>query len=70
MREERRGESLITKRRDTRLYSASTGARVHTLKNLREVLLARSGAAAGVEVVAPTIATTTPAPARLERRVR
>ena len=60
------GKPFIAKRRDTRFCSASCRARAHTLKNRREHLLARSGAAARVEVVAPT----TPAAARLERRVR
>ena len=60
------GKPFIAKRRDTRFCSASCRARAHTLKNRREHLLARSGAAARGEVVAPT----TPAPARLERRVR
>ena len=60
------GKPFIAKRRDTRFCSASCRARAHTLKNRREHLLARSGAAARVEVVAPT----TPATARLERRVR
>ena len=60
------GRPFIAKRRDTRFCSASCRARAHTLKNRREHLLARSGAAARVEVVAPT----TPATARLERRVR
>ena len=60
------GRPFIAKRRDTRFCSASCRARAHTLKNRREHLLARSGAAARVEVVPPT----TPATARLERRVR
>jgi hypothetical protein len=60
------GRPFIAKRRDTRFCSASCRARAHTLKNRREYLLARSGAAARVEVVPPT----TPATARLERRVR
>ena len=60
------GKAFIAKRRDTRFCSASCRARAHTLKNRREHLLARSGAAARVEVVPPT----TPATARLERRVR
>ena len=60
------GKPFIAKRRDTRFCSASCRARAHTLKNRREHLLARSGAAARVEVVTPT----TPATARLERRVR
>jgi hypothetical protein len=60
------GKPFIANRRDTRFCSASCRARAHTLKNRREHLLARSGAAARVEVVAPT----TPAAARLERRVR
>jgi hypothetical protein len=60
------GKPFIAKRRDTRFCSASCRARAHTLKNRREHLLARSGAAARVEVVPPT----TPAAARLERRVR
>ncbi|MBK9369344.1 MAG: hypothetical protein IPN01_24110 [Deltaproteobacteria bacterium] len=61
------GKPFIAKRRDTRFCSASCRARAHTLKNRREHLLARSGAGAGGDrVVAPT----TPAAARLERRVR
>ena len=60
------GKPFIAKRRDTRFCSASCRARAHTLKNRREHLLARSGAAARVEVVPPT----TSATARLERRVR
>ncbi len=60
------GKPFIAKRRDTRFCSASCRARAHTLKNRREHLLARSGAAARVEVVPPA----TPAAARLERRVR
>ncbi len=60
------GRPFIAKRRDTRFCSASCRARAHTLKNRREHLLARSGAVARVEVVPPT----TPAAARLERRVR
>ena len=59
------GKPFIAKRRDTRFCSASCRARAHTLKNRREHLLARSGAAARVEALPPT----TPA-ARLERRVR
>jgi hypothetical protein len=61
------GKPFIAKRRDTRFCSASCRARAHTLKNRREHLLARSRAlAARVEVNTPT----TPATARLERRVR
>jgi hypothetical protein len=60
------GKPFIARRRDTRFCSASCRARAHTLKNRREHLLARSGAAARVDVVPPT----TPATARLERRVR
>ena len=60
------GKPFIAKRRDTRFCSASCRARAHTLKNRREHLLARSGAAARVEALPPT----TPATARLERRVR
>ena len=58
------GKPFIAKRRDTRFCSASCRARAHTLKSRREYLLARTSAAAGVEVP------TTPATARLERRVR
>ena len=61
------GKPFIAKRRDTRFCSASCRARAHTLKNRREYLMARSSAAAGVEV--PTTPAT-PATARLERRVR
>jgi hypothetical protein len=60
------GKPFIAKRRDTRFCSASCRARAHTLKNRREHLLARSPRGWRVEVVAPT----TPATARLERRVR
>ena len=61
------GKAFIAKRRDTWFCSASCRARAHTLKNRREDLLARTSAAAGVEV--PTTPAT-PATARLERRVR
>jgi hypothetical protein len=61
------GRPFIAKRRDTRFCSASCRARAHTLKSRREYLLARTSAAAGVEVVVPPA---TPATARLERRVR
>lgn len=61
------GKPFIAKRRDTKFCSASCRARAHTLKSRREYLLARSSAAAGVEV--PTTPAT-PATARLERRVR
>jgi hypothetical protein len=61
------GKPFIAKRRDTRFCSASCRARAHTLKSRREYLLARTRAAAGVEVVVPPA---TPATARLERRVR
>jgi hypothetical protein len=61
------GRPFIAKRRDTKFCSASCRARAHTLKSRREYLLARSSAAAGVEV--PTTPAT-PATARLERRVR
>ncbi|MBK9371676.1 MAG: hypothetical protein IPN01_36215 [Deltaproteobacteria bacterium] len=61
------GKPFIAKRRDTRFCSASCRARAHTLKSRREYLLARTSAAAGVEVVVPPA---TPATARLERRVR
>ena len=59
------GRPFIAKRRDTRFCSASCRARAHTLKNRREHLLARSGAAARVEALPPTTLA-----ARLERRVR
>jgi hypothetical protein len=61
------GKPFIAKRRDTKFCSASCRARAHTLKNRREYLLVRTSMAAGVEV--PTTPTT-PATARLERRVR
>ncbi|MBK7759261.1 MAG: hypothetical protein IPI35_23285 [Deltaproteobacteria bacterium] len=44
------GKPFIAKRRDTRFCSASCRARAHTLKSRREYLLARTSAAAGVEV--------------------
>ena len=62
------GKPFIAKRRDTRFCSASCRARAHTLKNRRERLLARSGAGAGADRAAHPA--TTPATARLERRVR
>ena len=61
------GKPFIAKRRDTRFCSASCRARAHTLKSRREYLLARTSMAAGVEV---STTPTTPATARLERRVR
>ena len=66
------GKPFIAKRRDTRFCSGSCRARAHTLKSRREYLLARTSAAAGVEVrTTPTTPATpaTPATARLERRV-
>ena len=63
------GKPFIAKRRDTRFCSASCRARAHTLKSRREYLLARTSAAAGVEVVVPPIAPATPATARQELRV-
>ena len=62
------GKAFIAKRRDTRFCSASCRARAHTLKNRREYLLARSRPGAGGEAAVNT--PTTPATARLERRVR
>jgi hypothetical protein len=62
------GRPFIAKRRDTRFCSASCRARAHTLKNRREHLLARARPGAGGEAAVNT--PTTPATARLERRVR
>ena len=62
------GKAFIAKRRDTRFCSASCRARAHTLKNRREHLFERSRAWTGGAGVAATA--TTPAAAKLERRVR
>jgi hypothetical protein len=62
------GRPFIAKRRDTRFCSASCRARAHTLKNRRERLLERSRAGTGGAGVATTA--TTPATARMERRLR